>query len=184
MEQDFETFFKENERRIHFQIHRLGISGDLYDEFYSEGIIALWKAYQEFDSSKGGELSTFINYKIRFHLIDLLRKKLRYKEVMEEAVKDRITEIDNGNRHRATGMPIVNVSEITLEDNDEYWNEIRKHLSENQWKWVKYFIIADLSVKEIMEIEGVTADAVKGWGRAVRAKLRDEALRRKLERLL
>src|SRR5690625_4262820 len=103
---------------------------------------------------------------------------------MEEAVQERISEIDNGNRHRATGMPIVNVSDITLEDNEDYWNEVRSHLSENQWKWVKYFIIADLSVKEIMEIEGVSADAVRGWGRAVRAKLRDEELRRKLEQIL
>lgn len=182
MESDFEQFFKENERRIHYQIHRLGISQELYDEFYSEGIIALWKAYREYDPRKGGEFGTYLNYQIRFHLIDVLRKKIRYQEVVEEAVRERMNEIDNGNRHRATGVPIVNNSEIAVENDEEFWQEIRSHLSENQWKWVKYFIIADLSIKEIMEIEGVSADAVKGWGRAVRNKLRNEEVRKRLGR--
>lgn len=47
-----------------------------------------------------------------------------------------------------------------------------------------YFIIVDLSVKEIMELEGVTANAVKGWGRAVRDKLRQEGIRDVLEGLV
>lgn len=51
-------------------------------------------------------------------------------------------------------------------------------LTSNQWKWVYYFIIADLSIKEIMEIENVSADAVKGWGRATKKKLRNETTRK------
>src|SRR5690625_1917192 len=105
-EVDFEAFFKANERRIHFQIHRLGISDNLYDEFYAEGIFALWKAYQEYEPDRG-ELGTFINYHIRFRLIDLLRKKIRYEEVIEEAVHEELTRIDDGNRHRGTRVPIV-----------------------------------------------------------------------------
>ena len=74
MDQSFEQFFKANERRIHFHIHRLGIPANLHDEFYTEGIVALWKAYQEMDASKGNP-GTFLNYRIRFRLIDLIRKK-------------------------------------------------------------------------------------------------------------
>ncbi|NLJ19250.1 MAG: hypothetical protein GX355_10375 [Globicatella sulfidifaciens] len=36
----------------------------------------MWDAYREFDEARGN-LGTFVNYKIRFRLIDLLRKKLR-----------------------------------------------------------------------------------------------------------
>jgi len=57
---------------------------------------------------------------------------------------------------------------------EEFWRDVRSRLSEKQWKWVEYVVIADLSVKEVMEIEDVTADAVKGWGREVRRKLGDE----------
>src|SRR5690625_6500088 len=85
MERDFEQFFKANERRIHFQIHRLGIFGSWYDEFFSEGVIALWQAYKDFDESKGADVGTFINYRIRFRLVDLLRKKLRDQEVVERS---------------------------------------------------------------------------------------------------
>src|SRR5690625_962359 len=143
VERDFEQFFKANERRIHFQIHRLGVFGSWYDEFFSEGVIALWQAYKDFDESKGSDVGTFINYRIRFRLVDLLRKKLRDQEVVEEAIQERKREIDDGNRHRRTGMPIVNVAgiDVDIDRNDAFWNEIRRHLTDKQWKWVVYFVI-------------------------------------------
>src|SRR5699024_4286512 len=120
-------------------------------------------------------LGTFINYKIRFRLIDLLRKKLRRQEVMKEAIEETRVSLESGNRHRASGRTLINPTGIVLED-DTFWREVRSRLTERQWLWVKYFIIADLSVKEIMELEDVSADAVKGWGREARRKLRDEPL--------
>jgi len=42
-----------------------------------------------------------------------------------------------------------------------------------------------MTMKEIMELEGVSADAVKGWGQAVRRKLqKDEGLREKLKGMM
>src|SRR5690625_4538426 len=102
IDQDFELFFHQHKDRIHFQIHRLGISGSWYDDFYSEGIVALWNAYQEYDETRGN-LGTFVNYKIRFRLIDLLRKKLRRIEIMEEAIEKEMLSYGSGNRHRASG---------------------------------------------------------------------------------
>ena len=59
-------------------------------------------------------------------------------------------------------------------DDTSLWYEIKAQLTEKEWQWVKYFIIADLTVKEIMEIENITANAVKGWGQSVRRKLRND----------
>lgn len=67
LERDFEQFFKANERRIHLQIHRLGILGNCYDEFFSEGVIALWQAYEDFDDNKGSDIGIFINYWMMFY---------------------------------------------------------------------------------------------------------------------
>src|SRR5699024_8238345 len=122
-------------------------------------------------------------YRIRFRLIDLLRKKIRHEEVMEQAIQEEIPAIDDGNRHRTSGIPLVSSKGLPLA-NDAFWTEVKKHLSDKQWKWVKYFIIADLTIKEITEIENVSAAAVKSWGREARRKLRDEDVRKRLEELM
>lgn len=84
MEEDFNLFFQTNESRIHYQIQRLRIPRNLYEEFYAEGIVALWHAYKHYKPGKGN-IGTFLNYQIRFRLIDLIRKKARDLEVMESA---------------------------------------------------------------------------------------------------
>ena|SRR5690625_1793401 len=182
MTQNFDTFFKANERRIHFQIHHLGIHGDWYGEFYSKGIVALWQAYREFDSKKGN-LGTYLNYRIRYRLIDLIRKKNRELERDKRFIEQRKIDLSNGARHRSSNTPLPDIPSITITDTT-FWYSIRDQLSPNQWKWVQYFIIADMSIKEIMEIEDVSADAVKGWGQAVKRKLRNDTVRKALEDIL
>lgn len=88
--------------------------------------------------------------------------------------------MDDGNRHKQTGLPIVNACGIIIE-NEAFWNEVQRELTPKQRKWVHYFIIANLTIKEIMEIENVSADTVKSWAREVRKKLRHEGVREKLE---
>jgi|SRR5690625_2015306 len=180
--QDFEQFFQANERRIHYQIHKLNIRGNWYSEFYTEGIFSLWQAYRDFDSTKGNP-STYLNYRIRYRLIDLIRKKKREVESEKKVIEQRVTDITNGNRIRHSNTPLLNKSCLPHTD-DQFWHDIRNQLTDNQWKWVKYFIIADMSIQEIMEIENVTADAVKGWGQAVRKKLRNENVRQALDDII
>lgn len=179
---EFEHFLRANERRIHYQIHRLGIHGESYADFYAEGVLALWKTFQTYEAGRS-EIGTYLNYQIRYRLIDLLRKRIRDQEVTDEAVQEEVKLLDNGNRHRASGMPVMHGSGIVLKE-PAFWKEIKGRLTEKQWKWVEYFIIADLSVKEIMEIENVSADTVKSWGKTVRKKLRDPFLRKKLEEMI
>lgn len=83
---DFERFLHIHEQRIYFQIHRLGISREWYEEFYGEGMLALWQAYRDYEKERG-ELGTFLNYRIRFRLLDLVRKKMREKKLRKRLCK-------------------------------------------------------------------------------------------------
>src|SRR5690625_6043520 len=91
MKIDFQTFYIINIERIKYKIYRLGITGYLYDDFYSEGMIALLKAYKSFEPTKGN-LGTYLNFRIRYRLIDLLRKRARENEQIEQIIRDKITE--------------------------------------------------------------------------------------------
>jgi len=179
---EFESFFKMNEDRIHFMIHQLGIKGDWYGEFYAEGLVALWQAYKSFDDTKG-DIGTYLNYRIRYRMLDLLRKKLRDQEKEEAAVSEMTKRKVSGNRHRATQRELIDPEGIDVTD-DAFWQAVKHELSDNEWKWVYYFIICDLSIKEIMEIENVTVDTVKGWARRVRQKLRTERMQTRLHDLI
>jgi len=181
MKQDFQTFFQTNQGRIHYQIQRLGITGDLYEDFYSEGMIALWKAYKSFEPTKGN-LGTYLNFRIRYRLIDLLRKRARENEQIEQIIRDKITEIDGGHRYGLSKFPLVNQQGLPV-SNEPFWHEVKRHLSKRQWQWVEYFIIADLTIQEIAEIESVSADAVKSWGREARRKLRKKEVIQRLKTL-
>ncbi|MEI3608503.1 sigma-70 family RNA polymerase sigma factor [Pseudogracilibacillus sp. SO10305] len=186
MQHDFETFLQMNEKRIYFQIQRLNIHYADYDEYYTEGMLALWQAYKEFDDTKGN-IGTFINYKIRFKLLDLLRKKVRTQEKDTHYIEEVKKQLTNGNHTRHTNIPLLDLTDEIIRKtyiyHEEFWKTIQSKLTENQWKWVKYFIIAELSIKEIMELENVSADAVKGWGRAVKEKLHHEEIRKMLNEL-
>ena len=182
MEREFELFFKANERRIHYQIQRLGIRGPLYEEFYAEGIFALWQAYRTYDESKG-DIGTYLNYQIRFRLLDLIRNSKRKETLMKEAALEQVRLMDDGNRHGTMGARLINRQGIVIE-NDAFWQEVKKHLTIKQWKWVHYFIIADLTVQEIVELEGASAEAVKSWGYQARKKLHNPRIMKKLQALM
>lgn len=179
---EFDTFFKANEDRIHYMIHHLGIKGDWYGEFYAEGLLALWQAYKSYDETKG-EIGTYLNYRIRFRMIDLLRKKLREEEREEAAVEELEKGQVRGNRHRASQKELVDPAGLDVED-DAFWQAVQDELTPNEWKWVYYFIICDLTIKEIMEIEDVSVHTVKGWARRARKKLRTERMQKLLYELM
>lgn len=164
----FEEIFQQNEKRIHYQIHKLHIR-DPHNEFYIEGLYAMWLAYKNYQPDKG-PMATYFNYVIRNRLIDLIRNKNK-EQIIDEAFvqKENIDKYD-GN-HSASSGPIISTEEIEIVD-EKIWNEVQEILSPNQWKWVNYYVVQDLSQKEIAEREGVSIDAVKGWSREARRKLR------------
>jgi len=177
----FEEIAKQNERRVHYHIHRLSLR-DPHEEFFQEGLVAMWNAYEKHEPDKG-PLATYFNYTIRNRLIDLIRKKAREQQNDELFIQAGKQELDNGNRSCKNNLPIPDFSEITVKDAN-IWEQVQETLTENQWKWVYRYIILDMPVKDIAEREGVTVDAVKSWGRQARKKLRNDGFREKLQGLL
>ncbi|MCG5102581.1 sigma-70 family RNA polymerase sigma factor [Oceanobacillus alkalisoli] len=169
----FEEIFKQNERRIHYHIHRLGIR-DPYQDFYSEGLFALWTAHQKYNPNKG-PLGTYFNYTIRNRLVDLLRKETREmekKDSIVETEKQRISDATTELRNTTIDMPGSKLEER------EMWQDVKAELTAKQWDWVYYYIIQGMRVKEIAEMKGVSVEAVKGWGKGARRKLRKWAARK------
>ncbi|MBY7142600.1 sigma-70 family RNA polymerase sigma factor [Virgibacillus sp. NKC19-3] len=181
----FEEIFKQNERRIHYHIHKLNIR-DTHQEFYTEGLVAMWNAYEKYQPDKG-PMATYFNYTIRNRMIDLMRKQNKQQENVKHYLQAKKTQVDDGNYYRNGGAtyPVMKVAESdrTLYD-AEFWQEIRGRLTENQWKWVKYYIIETMPVKQIAEQEDVSVEAVKSWGKEARRKLRRDLDERKLQSIL
>ncbi|MGY0691356.1 sigma-70 family RNA polymerase sigma factor [Virgibacillus sp. FSP13] len=173
----FEEIFKQNERRIHYQIHKLRIQ-DPHREFYVEGLYAMWLAYKKYKPDQG-LMSTYFNYTIRNRLIDMIRKKTREQDNNEFFTQEEERKAGNGNRSRKDHLPLVDTSGITVKD-DALWQEIKAVLTENQWKWVKCYVIDGMPLKEIAEQEDVTIDAVKSWSREARKKLRNAGVKEAL----
>lgn len=169
----FEEIFKQNENRIYYHIHKLRIR-DPHNEFYVEGLFALWLAYKNYQPDKG-PLSTYFNFVIRNRMIDMIRKKAREQKINEACLQNESIQQQDGNHSTISNGPLVTPKDIEVAD-AEAWDEVKKLLTPNQWKWVDYYIIQGLSQKEIAELEGVSVDAVKSWSREARKKLRDSGL--------
>ncbi|WP_082233316.1 sigma-70 family RNA polymerase sigma factor [Halobacillus massiliensis] len=155
---EFEEIVKRNERLIYFHIKNLHIK-DPAGEYFAEGLEALWKAYHTYDPSIG-KFSTYLSWKVRNALIDRIRKEIRRVKKEEVFVQYQKA----ADKH---------FTEDVIKD-DYFWTKIRSLLTENQWKWVYYFIVLDQSIEEIAKREGVKKDAVKNWGRYARKKLRSK----------
>lgn len=74
----FDEIYKQNERRMYYQIHKMNIS-DPQQEFYSHGLVAMWNAYEKYQPDKG-PLATYFNYTIQSRIINQRFKQTREKE--------------------------------------------------------------------------------------------------------
>lgn len=74
----FEEAAQLYERMIRKQLKRLCIYRN-HDEFYQCGLIALWKAYEQFDEQKG-TFSTYAFYTVRGYLLGKLHEEKRIED--------------------------------------------------------------------------------------------------------
>ncbi|APC49605.1 hypothetical protein BME96_16020 [Virgibacillus halodenitrificans] len=157
----FEQIYQQNKRRIHYQIHRLNID-DPHQEFFQEGLTAMWHAYEKYDPDKG-PMATYFNYTIRNRLLDELRKQKREQD------KQHTLPI-HPQQEPQTPHHTAALTDLLL-DNHQLCNKLKSYLTEKQWKWLKYAILQDMPYKDIAIQESTTTEAVKSWGRQARKKL-------------
>ncbi|MFD2637858.1 sigma-70 family RNA polymerase sigma factor [Piscibacillus salipiscarius] len=151
---DFSEILAEYESMIYHLIHKLNIQ-DRDGEFYQQGLIALWESYQKFYGRDSFPKITYIT--IRSRLIDLIRKKSRLIE--HETISEFFQE--------------EAVNDSNIENFDPlFWDMVKNALTEKQWVYVQKRIIQGRGIKEIAYEEGTTTDAVKGWGKEVKRKLK------------
>ncbi|MBY7144577.1 hypothetical protein KFZ56_16270 [Virgibacillus sp. NKC19-3] len=74
----FEEIYKQNERRVYYQIHKMNII-DPQQEFYPHGLVAMWNPYEKYQPDNG-LLATYFNYTIQSHIINQYLKQTREKE--------------------------------------------------------------------------------------------------------
>lgn len=172
IDKSFNDVYNKHRDRIYYYLHTLQIPFQLRDEFYAEGMYAMWLAYEQYDETKG-PLSTFLNYKIRFAMIDLIRKKEREREKTEQIIDQQITTIHTGNRKRHHDQLLLPDEQIQVKDKS-LWVDLRRKLTNKQWKWVYYYIILDWPINKIANKEKVTVETVKGWAKMTRQKLRKD----------
>lgn len=151
---EFEHVFMEYKKMIHHLIHKYHIQ-DPQGEFFQEGMIALWDAYQRYgDRDTFGKMAYIT---IRSRLIDLIRKKNRRAD-------------------KETATDLVSESAYTDESIDSFdpffWERIQNALTDKQWVFVRRKIIEGRAYKDIAELENTTVNAVKGWGKEVKKKLK------------
>lgn len=167
----FEEIFRQNENRIHYQLHKLGIH-DPHNEYYTEGLYGLWQAYKKYKPDKG-PMATYFNYMIRYRLLD----KIRYGETdstkQENVTQEEKLNLDHGNHYGVHKYPVVDAAGLNVDDGT-FWRRIREVLTTNQWKWVSLYIVHGMSQNEIAAHEQVSVEAVKSWAKQARKKLRKE----------
>lgn len=155
---DFEKLLQQNHHRLKYQLYRLKLESQ--EDYYQEGMIALWKANKKYQLDKG-PLASYFNYMIRYRLIDAIRRSTINSHLYDDTDISLIAENRESYRHNP-------LEQTTKRD---FWKQVQRRLTKKEWKWVKYYIIKQMPVKEIAQLEGVSERAVRGWGYRARAKL-------------
>lgn len=153
--ENFDIMEKKYEAMIWSIIHSLHIYKN-QTEFYQTGLIALWEAQKGFDKEKGS-FTSYAYSSIRGKILTELTKRKKHEDTCLYPDEDFWSLIEGAD------------SQLLLEK--ETILSYCARLTEPQKKWVLYTALADLSIKEIAEIEHVSMSAVKAWRRGAREKL-------------
>ncbi|WP_078543599.1 sigma-70 family RNA polymerase sigma factor [Litchfieldia alkalitelluris] len=156
MNSSFEVLVDEYKPMILSIMKKLHIYRD-HEAFYQVGLIALWEAHSRFDEEKGS-FSTYAYAVIRGKFLDYMKKENAFYDhhqgLPEEA---------------SLSLVDTNTPQAFEEEGLEVYIE---GLSVNQRKWVQKRIIEDKRIVDIAKEEGVSAEAVKSWGKAAVKKMK------------
>lgn len=153
---EFDQLLKQYHPMIRKIIYSLHIYRDV-DEFYQIGLIALWDAWKWFQKEKG----EFSNYAYSFIKGRMLNELNRASKRQERMVLP-----------KEEYWELVEDSFLEQPLEEEFLLAYCPTLTEKEKKWVLFFCIESLSIKEIAEKEKVSLSAVKQWRSGALQKLR------------
>ena len=152
----FEEVVEQYKLYIYHFIRKYGIR-DNDGEFFQVGMIGLWEAWRNWDEDRAS-FSSYAYLCVRREMIRLVERNSKHI-----ARQQRLLET-------------VRPEDMMLEDHYRFEEEalfiVRKLLTDKQWIWVRDFLLNGYRIKEIAKKYGVSENAVKGWGRDARKKLK------------
>ncbi|WP_054754532.1 sigma-70 family RNA polymerase sigma factor [Piscibacillus salipiscarius] len=151
---EFNQILEQHKGVIYHLIYKLGVRDD-HGDFYQEGLVAFYEAYQKY---YGRDSFTRIAYiVVKSRLIDLIRKEKRYSDHCFASQDFHLSHND-----------------VPFQDTlDPYiLLQIKQVLTSKQWIYFNKRILEGQPVRVIAAQEQATIDAVKGWGKEVKRKLR------------
>ncbi|WP_042354135.1 sigma-70 family RNA polymerase sigma factor [Bacillus rubiinfantis] len=154
--ESFEQLVEQYEPMIHHLINSLHIYKNK-EEFFQDGLIALWEAKERFDPKKG-KFSSYAYSYMKGRLLTSLKVAVRDSE-RNVAADETFWEYEEDT---AAFRPFP-LEELGLDCDS---------LTTNQRKWLEYVVWGDLSIRDIAAREGVSISAVKNWRAGARAKFK------------
>jgi RNA polymerase sigma factor (sigma-70 family) len=158
--ESFEELSAKYEPMIYKIIHSLHVYKN-WEEYFQIGLIGLWEASLRFDPTKG----SFTNYAytmVRGKILTEMTKSTLHEQRNVYAKEEFWECMEDPN---AT-LPLENNLLLSYSET----------LSKNQYKWLLYTVIHNLSVKEIAEKESVSISAVKAWRAGAREKIKSRMI--------
>ena len=156
--QSFEDVLQQYEKLIKNQIKTLNIYKN-HEDFYQIGLMALWRAWKNYDERKG-KFSAYAYITVRGSMLEQLRKDAQYDE--QVAVdSDKLAQKSD-----------AHYTDNVLER--EIFESYLSQLTEKQKTWAIEAILYEKTFAEIAEEYGTTVEAVKSWRKAALKKLRKQ----------
>ncbi|MFC0187240.1 sigma-70 family RNA polymerase sigma factor [Fictibacillus aquaticus] len=156
----FEKVAKMFDPLIKSRLKVLGLTGERFEMFYQAGLIGLWKAWSEFDETKGS-FPSLANLRISGGIMDELRKESN----REKRIMPMVPEIYENILSKAVydTIPLLEKEAIA------YYLE---KLTKLEQRWVVERICNQKREVDIAAEYGVSVGAVKSWRKRVVKKLR------------
>ena len=144
---------------IYSIIHKLHIQHNV-EQFYQEGLVALWYAWKGYDASKAN-FSTYAYRTIRGMLLNMIKEDRRYYDA--HCVWN--PEMDEV-------MPDVTIRK-TIREQVEELESYMTPLTGNQRIWLIEYMVNGKKLDEIATEYGTTVAAVKAWRRGAIKNIKD-----------
>lgn len=154
--EDFSTIATQYKPMIYHIIRRLSIYKNK-DDFFQIGLIALWEAYEKFDS-KQGEFLNYAYMTVKGRMINEIKRQK--KRELPVILVEHFDGIEDGIFDCYESLQLENITVYT------------KDLTENQKRWLVLTFIEQKTLAEIASTYGVSVAAVKSWRKSALKKLR------------